>query len=416
MSITWLAPAAFAGAALLLLPVLIHLLTRQERRPVPFPSLRFLQATRFTAMKRRLIDDWPLLVMRLAAIACGVAALASPLFVTDARRNEWASRVSRAIIVAGAPPAIDDEPRTAFAAKIFALGEPAADAVHAAMAWLDAQPASAREIVIAGDLRAGTLGAADLAGVPGDVGVRFLPAEPRDASPAVIVPLLVQADGSAANVGLPVRLDEARTVVSWPSPISGLEPSQDAAAAAGGAPLAVRASAEDQAIADAALRAVLAEHVVLDQAQERRVVVAWPGADLADLGPAVTPPSLAWIAPAVERLARPAQQRGRTLVVTLSGRPVDERAAIDVSEIARAVFDDRRSGFESRRPMPEELAAWSRPPGAPSADAPFDDQGDRRWFWAAALALLAVEQVWRRRGGPAHDADASATSEGARVA
>ena len=113
---------------------------------------------------------------------------------------------------------------------------------------------------------------------------------------------------------------------------------------------------------------------------------------------------------------RPAQQRGRTLVVTLSGRPVDERSAIDVSEIARAVFDDRRSGFESRRPMPEELAAWSRPPGAPSADAPFDDQGDRRWFWAAALALLAVEQVWRRRGGPAHDADASATSEGARVA
>jgi hypothetical protein len=45
----------------------------------------------------------------------------------------------------------------------------------------------------------------------------------------------------------------------------------------------------------------------------------------------------------------------------------------------------------------ERLNEWSRAPGPPAADAPLADEGDRRWFWALALALIAMEQWLRNR-------------------
>jgi len=43
-----------------------------------------------------------------------------------------------------------------------------------------------------------------------------------------------------------------------------------------------------------------------------------------------------------------------------------------------------------------ELQAWSRQPGAVPASARPVDEGDRRWLWALALALLGAEH-WLRR-------------------
>ncbi|MFN2445740.1 MAG: BatA domain-containing protein [Vicinamibacterales bacterium] len=391
MSLSFLAPIAFAGLALLSVPLLIHLMARRELPPVMFPTLRFLRESRLTAWRRRTIDDWPLLVMRMAAVACAATALAGPLLVTDARQREWASRVSRALVMAGSLP-VQDETSRAFASTAIELSEPARDALEAAVLWLNRQPPSTREIVFAGDLRASLLSEADLSVLPADIGLRFLPSVEGTPIRDVVVPMLQHGDAGPVVGGLPVHLEDARTVVSGRGGASA-PPSEP-----GDAPvLTVRAAADDQAVADRALRAVSTQQMVLDQARERRVMVVWPGAVLTDLAPAVAPPTLAWIRAAIERLGAPARQRGEMLVVELASRPTDERAALELRDIARAAFMDSRSTLEPRRIPAADLARWSRQPGPPNRDAPLHDEGDRRGVWGAVVALLAIEHVWRRR-------------------
>ncbi len=97
--ITWLAPAALWGLAALAIPILVHLLTRQERQATPFPTLRFLTATRLVSMRHRRLHDWLLLVVRAAIVAAAAAALAGPLLVTSQRQRTWNTRVARAVVV-----------------------------------------------------------------------------------------------------------------------------------------------------------------------------------------------------------------------------------------------------------------------------------------------------------------------------
>lgn len=405
MSVIWLAPLAFAGLTLLAAPILIHLLARQQRRPVPFPSLRFLHATRFSALQRRIVDDWPLLLLRLAIVACAVMALAGPLVLTGSRQRDWALRTSRALIVTPSAPGLDDEQRSAFASASFPLSTHAADTLAAAASWLHQQPPSAREIVIAGDLRASMLTDADVQLVPAEVGVRFLPSADAEPERDLVVPLLTKSGRVVVTGGLRVHLDDSQTRVLADSPTS----SQRRADV-----LTVRAAPGDQATADAALHAVLAGDVVLDQAVRRKVVVAWEGADVSDLGSATTPPTLEWIPAALERLARTAEQHGDTLVVRLPSRPQDERAAVELRDVARSVFADSRRDFEPRRLTPANLARWARPPAGPAADQRPQDEGDRRWLWGLTLVLLFAEQFWRR--GDRRREDVDTASQEARVA
>ena len=102
MSITWINAAAFAGLALVALPIAIHLLVRQQTRVLAFPSLRFLRETALAAFRRRRIEDAVLLLCRAAIVIAAVAALAGPILQTPARTAGYASRTSRAIVVAGA--------------------------------------------------------------------------------------------------------------------------------------------------------------------------------------------------------------------------------------------------------------------------------------------------------------------------
>lgn len=389
MSVAWLTPIAFAGLALLAAPILIHLLTRRERRPIPFPSLRFLRPTRLSALSRRRIDDWPLLLLRLTVIAAAVGALAGPLLVTPARERAWASRISRALVVSDDVGGHDEERRTAMVTETFQAGQRMADAIDAALAWLALQPPSAREIVIAADLRAGMLTDADIARVPPSVGVRFVPFAGDDVRREVAVPILANGEAGPVSGTVAVELDDEATLVSTRSLTS--------AGDAGDGALQVLAAPGDRAIADAALRAVLSSFVVRDQAARRRVAIAFAGADVTPLGPAVTPPSLDWISAAVERLGQPARQHGDTLVVSLDTRPTDAQAAVEIARVAATVFDDGRAALEPRRLTAAELTRWSRPPGPPDANQPRQDEGDRRWLWGLALALLLVEQ-WVRRG------------------
>src|ERR1700674_5812330 len=74
----FLAPLFFAALATFAVPVIIHLTQRERKQIVRFPSLMFLQRIPYQSVRRRRIRDWPLLVMRLAAIALIVLAFARP--------------------------------------------------------------------------------------------------------------------------------------------------------------------------------------------------------------------------------------------------------------------------------------------------------------------------------------------------
>ena len=63
----FVAPFVLAGLATLAIPVLIHLIQRERKRVVQFPSLMFLRRIPYQSVRRRRIRDVALLMMRLAA-------------------------------------------------------------------------------------------------------------------------------------------------------------------------------------------------------------------------------------------------------------------------------------------------------------------------------------------------------------
>jgi len=90
-----LAPLFLLGLAAIAVPLLVHLVQREKRDPVAFPSLMFLERTKapFTA-RRHLRDPW-LFLLRALAVAALVLAFARPVFgrretagAADERRRE----------------------------------------------------------------------------------------------------------------------------------------------------------------------------------------------------------------------------------------------------------------------------------------------------------------------------------------
>src|SRR5450759_2315938 len=83
----FVAPLVLVALGALAIPVLIHLIQRERKRVVEFPSLMFLRKIPYQSVRRRRIRDWLLLLMRLAALALIVTAFARPFF----RRSELAA-------------------------------------------------------------------------------------------------------------------------------------------------------------------------------------------------------------------------------------------------------------------------------------------------------------------------------------
>jgi len=77
---TFLAPYALFGIALLALPILIHLLKPRKMRATPFSSLRWLRHTHQRLSRRIQWHQWLLFALRAGLIALLVLALARPLF------------------------------------------------------------------------------------------------------------------------------------------------------------------------------------------------------------------------------------------------------------------------------------------------------------------------------------------------
>ncbi len=362
MSILWTAPLALAGLALVAIPIAIHLLIRQQVRTLPYPSLRFLHETRLAAFRRRRVEDAVVLVCRIAVVAIAAAALAGPVVQTDARTAGYASRTSRAVVVLGAvsPDVMARLTDRAFRSTTVQR-EAIADALAEAVRWLNDQPRSAREIVIAGALRRGDIGPGDLAALPAGVGVHFEQTVP-DGPGDLTVSILARRDNALHRIERSATLTAESTRVA------------DAASSPLDADLVTIRSAPRQAeLAGAALRAALAAGVPWHDFR-RRVVVVWEGAD----GSSVTSP-------------------GSDVQVIRMPVPAPPSAAAGAVHAALAKAS-RPEWVEPLTIPRSQLESWTRRPGPPAVDAPTEDEGDRRWLWAAALALLAVE--WRLRRPP----------------
>ena len=356
MSITWINPVVLAGFALIALPIAIHLLVRQQTRSLPYPSLRFLRETALAAFRRRAIQDAALLTCRVAIVAAAVAALAGPVLHTASRTAGYANRLSRATVAVDSNAA--PEPSDAVFRSATFNRTAIADAIGDGLRWLDAQPPSAREIVFAGSFRRGSIEASDLAVVPPEVGIRFV-ADTASAAPNQFTSSsLTRRNGTLVRVDHLVRLDTDVTRMA-----------DDAAVPVPEDRLRVIAAPADQALAEAALRAAVDEGVPWTAA-DRRLLLVWDGAD-----------------------AAAAAVQGVDVIRMAVPNPP--------SSSARATWDaiDRATPRPFVEPVlipSEQLQSWSRPPGPPSPSAIPGDEGDRRWFWAAALALLGLEHVLRR--------------------
>src|SRR5438132_8806986 len=75
---SFLAPAFLAAFAAIAIPVIIHLIQRERKTIVAFPSLMFLRRIPYQSVRRRKVRHWLLLAMRAAAVLMIVAAFARP--------------------------------------------------------------------------------------------------------------------------------------------------------------------------------------------------------------------------------------------------------------------------------------------------------------------------------------------------
>jgi hypothetical protein len=96
--VSFLTPAFLVGVTALAIPVLIHLIQRERKRVVEFPSLMFLRRIPYQSVRRRSIRHWFLLLLRAAAILLIVAAFARP-FMPQGALGVTASRGAREVVV-----------------------------------------------------------------------------------------------------------------------------------------------------------------------------------------------------------------------------------------------------------------------------------------------------------------------------
>lgn len=360
MSVLWTSPLALLGIALIAVPIAIHMLVTHQVRTLAFPSLRFLRETQLAALRRRNIEDVWLLLCRCAIVAAAAVALAGPVLQTPSRSADQAGRVSRAVVRLGnvAPETVTRLLDGAFASTTISRSA-VVDAIHDALRWLDAQPRSGRELVFVGELQRGSISDADIALIPADVGIRLEPSGGE--RPVELTTTMLTRQGGSL-----VRVERAVTLAADATRVT-----DGAASVVDPAVISIVAAPRDSALAEAALRAALDAGVPWRDFN-RRVVIAWDGADQAAL-------------------------QARDVGTEIVRMPVPDPVATSADAVRTAVM--RVSGVPWVEPVaisPEQLTAWSRRPGAPSDSAPVVDEGDRRWLWALALALLALEW-WLRR-------------------
>src|SRR5436190_21407663 len=96
---SFLTPLFFAGLGAIAIPVLVHLIQREKKRVVNFPSLMFVRRIPYQSVRRRRIRHWFLLLLRAAAIALIVLAFARPFTQPGAMTPTAAANGARDVVI-----------------------------------------------------------------------------------------------------------------------------------------------------------------------------------------------------------------------------------------------------------------------------------------------------------------------------
>lgn len=348
--ITWLHPAAFAAAAAVALPLIVHLLLRRRASRVVVPSVRFLLSTEESAVRVRRPSDLLLLLLRMAIVTCAALALAAPLVITASRRAAWDGRRIVAIAIdrsssvesSAATEAAAAESGAATASRMFEDVD-VGSATQRAAAWLRRSPPGRQELVIISDFQEGSMTAADLGVVPEVAGVRAVRVPTRPSTGASI-------DGGAIMYGArtyaqSISLDGAATSFRL----------RELVTPPGGGP----------ALPDSVLRTVTSIGIFVPAKNE-------------PLLPAPAADSLETALDAYRILStRPDEPRLREL----------EPQHIAASTLAQWMRDAKGADVE----------AWRR-----------SDDSDGRWLWVAVLLLIGAETLVRRERARSAAAEAHA--------
>jgi hypothetical protein len=376
-----------------------------------------------------MLEDLPLLAIRVVILVAAVAAVAGPLLMTTARRQEWDRRVARAVVVADGGRSLqsggaEGAPGAGALQRTFD-GASVADGIRRAVLWLDTTPPARREIVIQSPLAIGSVAQADVAAIPAGIGLRFERIGILPAARTVPAGRLLTATG--------VR---GREVVMSGDRTSARDRATSDPAAW---PIDVSAPKADQPAVDAAVTAVLSQRVWAAPSDRRaRLFVA----DVEQ--PFLRPPEVGsalfirepWIATAIAGITRDRDLHEaashvaaglaaveftaapmQTVAVAADGRPLvvasgsakglvvvsaargsDMVTPLLLRAIANAIADVPDLQREEVVPIAEAvLQRWSRP-AAPVTSPRSDtvERDDRGWLWIAALCLLAIES-WMRR-------------------
>ena len=96
---SFLAPLFFVALAAIAVPIFVHLIQRERKDIVEFPSLMFIRRIPYQSVERRRIHNWPLLLMRMAAMALVIAAFSRPFFATEAATAAITSSGDREVVI-----------------------------------------------------------------------------------------------------------------------------------------------------------------------------------------------------------------------------------------------------------------------------------------------------------------------------
>ena len=414
--IAWLQPAALIGLLALAGPILIHLLRRQRAPRVLFPSLRFVRPTRTAAVRLRVPSDGWLLALRLAIVAAAAIALAQPLVMFSDRQHAWNGRVARAVVIdtsasmaplqVEAAEAAEAEEQAVFrSVRVEATQIPAG--LRRAVSALGNLPPARQEIVVISDFQRGAVSPSAFAEVPVRIGLRLVRVGHSRDSDAFDGETLLSAPAVPARTQA-IRIgDEGTTLELNPSlgALSGLR---------------LIATTRDTEAADALLRAVARNGAPAPSTAEPLVVV-FPGA----VPPAnATAVDRVWMIRTILRSRSRSRRRGSRIrrdrchswrdhnhpgPIRCTPRHRRRRGWCSVARRCRAsvCVCRRRDRQECARSAGrvDSLGrarggegSWSRPPGeVRHTGSPQAVPGDARWLWLAALVLLFVEGIVRRR-------------------
>jgi hypothetical protein len=401
--VIWGNPWAWLGAVSIASPVLIHLLGRGRAKVIPFPTLRFLDASKLLPTRRTRIHDAALLLVRIGILLAAVAAVARPVWLTADRERVVDDALARAIIVERGVMPADSLARSA-TTHIVVQTSSLAREISGAVQWLERQ-AGRRELVVVSLFRRGSLDSLDLVAVPPTIGIRLdrvLSTESASVARAHV----------AGDVSTRTTLSDSATSTEWTT--SPATPPTIAE---------LIVVPNDRLLGAAAARAALSLGVPLPLDARQPVGVAYIKLGL----PKTTPIDQPWMTTiaariradstliaATSRIAaiaadtsglviardsanRPAivAKRGGDELLLIAGfEPASLASAALLSAIAKA-----RSSSAPAVPAliaPELLARWQRTPGAGDSASALNDESDGRWLWVVALMLLGLE-TWMRR-------------------